>query len=93
MHQQIMGEQKGLQIDHKDGNRLNNSRYNLRHVTKAENIANRSRANKNKKSGLPVSIFKSQERFEVKIMRSGKKIYIGRFASVAEAQKALDGFK
>lgn len=43
MHQFIMGEHenKSLVIDHKDCNRLNNTRKNLRFITKSQNSQNR----------------------------------------------------
>lgn len=41
MHRLILGDKPGMQIDHKDGNRLNNRKSNLRHCTTAENQQNR----------------------------------------------------
>lgn len=38
MHQQVLGKVPGAEIDHRDGNGLNNRRGNLRHVTHAENV-------------------------------------------------------
>lgn len=38
MHQLIVGRKDDLEIDHCDGNGLNNTAENLRHVTHAENI-------------------------------------------------------
>ena len=47
MHRLIMGRKTGLLIDHKDRNRLNNQRSNLRFANKAQNRSN-SRFNFNK---------------------------------------------
>ena len=38
MHQLIAGLKDGMEIDHCDGDGLNNTTENLRHVTHAENI-------------------------------------------------------
>ena len=41
MHVLLMGTRSGLEIDHKDGNGLNNRRSNLRWATPVQNQANR----------------------------------------------------
>lgn len=41
MHTQILGRVDGYEVDHIDGNGMNNRRGNLRHVTKAQNQMNR----------------------------------------------------
>jgi hypothetical protein len=48
MHQLIMCAPKGMEVDHKDGNKLDNRRSNLRICTHAENTQNR-KVNYNKK--------------------------------------------
>src|ERR1017187_7157500 len=40
MHRLIMGDPKGLQIDHRDWNGLNNQRSNLRVATQSQNQHN-----------------------------------------------------
>lgn len=44
LHRLILGDRPGFMIDHKDGDGLNCRRSNLRHVTCAQNCANRSAA-------------------------------------------------
>ena len=41
MHALIMQSEKGQQIDHQDGNGLNNQKSNLRFCTQSQNSANR----------------------------------------------------
>ncbi|MCJ2039832.1 HNH endonuclease [Methylobacterium sp. J-059] len=38
MHHLIVGRRRGKEVDHRDGNGLNNRRTNLRHVTHQENL-------------------------------------------------------
>ena len=38
MHREIMQCPKGLVVDHIDGNRMNNQKYNLRIMTQSENM-------------------------------------------------------
>lgn len=41
MHREILGVPKGVQVDHEDGNGLNNQRENLRPATSKQNGGNR----------------------------------------------------
>ena len=41
MHRQILNAPKGMVVDHKDGNGLNNRKSNLRLCTPAQNVRNR----------------------------------------------------
>ena len=43
MHRTLAGAQGGVEVDHIDGNGLNNSRANLRCVTRAQNMQNARR--------------------------------------------------
>lgn len=51
MHRQILGAPDDTNVDHEDGNGLNNQRHNLRAANKTQNNANR-RLNRNNKSGF-----------------------------------------
>lgn len=51
MHREIMQAPDNVLVDHRDGNGLNNQRYNLRMATNRQNAMNRKGANKNNASG------------------------------------------
>lgn len=81
MHRFIMGLQRGDQreVDHVDGDTLNNQRSNLRICTRAQNSAN------TKKSGGCASPFKGVQRgmsgWQVAICANGEKHYFGEHAT------------
>lgn len=60
LHRIIMNAPSGLEVDHIDGNRLNNQKSNLRLCTHAENQKNRTNANKNNHSGAKGVYFDSR---------------------------------
>ncbi len=51
LHREILGAGKGVEVDHRDGDGLNNVKANLRAATHAENMGNRRR-NANNTSGF-----------------------------------------
>lgn len=74
-------------LDHKDCNGLNNKINNLRECCQAQNSQNRSRGSgKSKYKGVHFS----RGRWISRIQVSGKRKYLGSFASEAEAAKAYD---
>lgn len=90
MHRAILGLERGnpVNVDHIDGNRINNCRSNLRKCTRAENSKNR-RAQINNKSGFKgVSWNSSSLRWRAQIGHNGKKIYLGQFEDPEEAYAA-----
>ena len=78
----VTGEDPGeLQIDHKDGDRLNNSFNNLRVVTNQSNQHNRQR-------DRGYCWDKQRQKWRAKIMVNGKYKYLGRFSAESEARAA-----
>lgn len=88
MHRMIMGEKKGKQVDHIDGDGLNNRRSNLRFCTETQNKGN------TKKSLRNTSGYKGVQRrgnsWIVFITRNHKPHYLGSFKDPIEAAKAYD---
>jgi AP2 domain len=90
MHRLIMGEPKGIQIDHRNNDGLNNQRGNLRLDPDSQN--NR---NARKKSGCSstfkgVSWRKDKKRWVAQIKYLGVSKHLGYFDSEVEAARAYD---
>lgn len=86
MHRVIMNCPNGLQIDHIDGNGLNNQRDNLRIVTTRQNNQNRH----DKRSSIypGVNWHKRDKKWRAIIVCNGKKILLGFYNSEINAFKA-----
>jgi len=91
MHKFIMGDNLGKSdIDHKDGDGLNNQKVNLRICTHQENMMNR-RPNKNCSSIYKgVCWHKQTQKWVAKIWIDGKQIHLGYFIIEEDASRAYD---
>ena len=88
LHRVLMGEPEGLEVDHDDGDGLNNRRGNLRVATHSQNMRN-SRISRRNTSGFKgVYFHKKAGKWASQIKFNGKKKYIGCFASPEEAHEA-----
>lgn len=76
------------QIDHINGDRLDDRIINLREATNAENCRNR-KCRSNNKSGLK-GVATARYAFNASISKDGKTIQLGRFQSSLEAKRAYD---
>src|SRR3990167_558613 len=91
MNRSINNARKGVVVDHKNGNGLDNQRENSRICTIAENVRNRRGLNKNNKSGFRgVCWSKSHKSWQVEIRLNKKAIWLGRFKSLIKASKKYD---
>ena len=97
MHRLIMNPPKNMQIDHINGNGLDNRKCNLRVCTNAQNNANKP-PQKNSKSGLKGVAKSSKNRWVAyigtNILREGtdkpERRIIGYFSTKEEAGRAYD---
>lgn len=90
MHRQLLSAPPNMQVDHIDGNGLNNSRSNLRLCSRHENRLN-SPSRKVGTSGFKgVSWNSKRELWQVQIGLDGKNIYLGHFADEIEAARVYD---
>lgn len=85
MQRVIMDADKGLSVDHIDGNPLNNRKLNLRICTQSKNIINVAK----RKSILGErGVFKNGNQFTARISVDGNRIYLGTFDTLEEASNA-----
>lgn len=91
MHREIMRAPSGLDVDHINGNGLDNRRGNLRLATRKQNTRSQNGLYANNTSGfIGVSFSKSNEKWEARISPNGKSIIIGYFDDKEEAARARD---
>ena len=87
MHSFIFGDSSHKKhIDHKDSDRLNNQKYNLRFATPSENGMNIRKIGKYK----GIFYYKATNKFSAQIMIKYNKIHLGYFNTEIEAAKAYD---
>ena len=85
---EIMGK-KGL-FDHKDRNRLNNQKGNLRLADKSKNAMNVSLRSTNTSGFKGVHFDKITKRWRVEIRHTNRRIRLGRFSDIREAALAYN---
>lgn len=86
MHRLVMWLKPGdkLQVDHKNHNKLDNRKCNIRTCTPSQNNQNQRRKDK----GL--SYCKQTKKWKVRIQHVGNSIWLGRYVSKTEAQKVYN---
>ena len=78
------------QLDHKDRDKLNNRRNNLRTCTTAENSRNHKISSLNMSGYKGVHWHKKQRKWRADITSNTKRIYLGLFADVKQAALAYN---
>jgi AP2 domain/HNH endonuclease len=91
MHRMILDAQKGIHVDHINGNRLDNRRVNLRLCTSGENLMNTNGQTRRVYSKFKgVTWDKNRKKWIAQIQAYGEHKMLGRFGSEEQAAAAYD---
>lgn len=87
LHTYLKGIEDGKVIDHIDGNKLNNRKYNLRHVTHSLNCLNKKiqKNNSTGKKGVSKITKGNQIRYSASMIYEKRKYYLGVYDNFEEA--------
>ncbi len=89
LHRLIMNAPKGMLVDHKNRNTLDNRKKNLRLCTRAQNMWNRKATNATSKY-KGVTYFKRVGKWIAMITANKNKIYLGIFFKEEDAARAYN---
>lgn len=91
LHRVITNCPVGMEVDHIDGNRLNNRRENLRICTRAQNAKNKKFYAKYSTTGFKGVVWRPEmKKYMVSIRHNGPKKHIGYFNDLIEAALAYN---
>lgn len=92
MHREIMKALPGVQIDHINGNGLDNRKSNLRLCTHSQNQGNRGPNRKSKTGfkGVRLHTYKDTKFWTVEFQFNKEKIYLGTFSTPRDAATAYN---
>lgn len=88
LHQLIAGAQPGVLVDHKDGDKLNCQRANLRRANHAENARNNHAIRSS--TGYRGVSRHGKRKFQAHIVVNCHKLHLGTFVSAEEAARVRD---
>ncbi|PGY33521.1 hypothetical protein COE09_31225 [Bacillus thuringiensis] len=90
MHRLLTNAPQGVDVDHIDGNGLNNMRKNLRLASRTQNMQNARNIRKGTSRYKGVWFLKRQSRWIAEIKVNKRKIHLGTFGNESEAAMAYD---
>ena len=88
----VHGEWPECEIDHINHDRSDNRIENLRLATRRANMHNLKSARSDSKTGLP-GISKKPQGYVARIQNAGKRVYLGCFSAIEDAQAAYAAAK
>lgn len=88
MHREVSGGK--FKVDHRDGNGLNNQRYNLRPATTRQNGQNRRKFAPASSRHKGVCFSKQERKWLSRIKANGRREHLGYFKTEDEAAKVYD---
>jgi hypothetical protein len=88
LHRDLLNASVGMEVDHIDGDGLNNRRSNLRLATSSENKWNRGRLSTNTSGYKGVSWHNGAKRWQASIRVAYRLIYLGAFQTPEDAHAA-----
>lgn len=88
MHREILGNPVG-EVDHRDGDSLNNQRENLRTASTSQNQAN-SRKHQDATSSRYKGVTRHKGAFQAQLQCNKKRVYLGRFSTEELAARAYN---
>jgi len=85
MHNILLGKKRGAEIDHIDGDPLNNRRNNLRRCTHQQNMRNRHHCSSNRSGIIGVAFYSYRNAWVARINYDGKSHHIGSYKTMEAA--------
>lgn len=87
LHKLIIGDRLD-EVDHINGDKLDNRRSNLRYVTRSQNNMNKPIQTNNTSGFKGVHQLKSTGKFQAYIKKDGKRIHLGTYSTALDAARA-----
>lgn len=90
MHRLILAAKPGQEVDHIDGDGLNNRRANIRLCLQSQNAMNHRKKLNSKSMYKGVTMYPRKSPWQANIAVNGTRIYLGSFTSETAAALAYD---
>ena len=84
----LFGEPDDMDVDHKNLNKLDNRRENLRIATRGQNNCNKTKYKNNTSGFKGVSFHKKAQKYRARISIDGKQKFLGYFVTAEAAHQA-----
>ena len=90
LHTRLLGKKEGFEIDHIDGDGLNNQRHNLRFVTHSQNNLNKFSPTGRYSKFRGVTRANAYSKFMARIKLNGRMVHLGSFDIEEDAARAYN---